>query len=927
MQIFKAGTQTPTLELQYENGTYFVELSGPNYSPSHVSNLSAGTATAAGIEFASLQDVPQTLTYSYNIDWAYGTEYMEVTATIDSGIPQNPVPINETTFPDTIWRDYVTANFDADSDGYLSEQEAEAVTIVEVDSMSITDLTGIAYFTNLTVLYCGANLLTSLDISGNTALTELYASFNRLTSLDVSNNTALTLLECDINYLTSLDVSNNTALTSLYCSFNRLDALDISSNTILRNLDCSGNFLTELDLSANTDLQALRCHSNFLTELDLSNITDLNELFCSGNRLTELDVSGFPNLTYLLCTNNYLSALDVSANTNLYDSLDAGSQYPTYDITEINGAYYFEITDSGYSPSRVSNLSAGTATATGIRFDSLNDVPDSFTYSYDPEWSEEPVIIDVTVTNEGLIAIDAQNFPDNVCRAGVTLFDANSDGFLSLQERATITSMAPSNLPISDLTGIEYFPNLQMLFGYDDALTFLDLSSNTKLLAILCQNNQLATLDFSNNPDVILFMTSPQTPTLELQYENGTYFVELPGPNYSPSRVSNLSAGTATAAGIEFASLQDVPETLTYSYDIDWAYGTEYMEVTATIDDNIPQSPVPINATTFPDAIWRAYVAANYDTDSDGYLSSYERLVVSSVDVSAMGIEDLTGIVYFSNLDRLECYENALTALDISGNGALTFLDCSYNELAALDISGNTALETLNYSYNDLPAVDLSNNTALLMFACMGNGITSFDPSILPNLKYLAIAQNPIGSLDISSNQDLEVLLAVENNLTSLDVSNNLLLETLFISSNNFTAIDVSQNTNLLWLNCASNPITELDLSNNTALTSLNCPYNALATLDLSANPNLTTIFLTVQDQQTTLPLQYENGEYFIALPGINYSPTRVLVLSAGTATAAGIVFDSLDDVPDTLTYSYNTQHPSKTLLMNVTVTVDKSAF
>ena len=70
------------------------------------------------------------------------------------------------------------------------------VTSLEVGYRNIADLTGIEDFTDLTILYCDFNQLTSLDVSNNFALTALFCANNQLTSLDVSNNTALTELGC-----------------------------------------------------------------------------------------------------------------------------------------------------------------------------------------------------------------------------------------------------------------------------------------------------------------------------------------------------------------------------------------------------------------------------------------------------------------------------------------------------------------------------------------------------------------------------------------------------------------------------------------------------------------------------------------------------------------------------------------------------------
>ena len=85
---------------------------------------------------------------------------------------------------------------DVNADGMISYTEAEAVIYLSITWESISDLTGIEAFVNLTYLQCGFNQLTSLDVSNNTALTDLYCWGNQLISLDVSNNTALNYLDC-----------------------------------------------------------------------------------------------------------------------------------------------------------------------------------------------------------------------------------------------------------------------------------------------------------------------------------------------------------------------------------------------------------------------------------------------------------------------------------------------------------------------------------------------------------------------------------------------------------------------------------------------------------------------------------------------------------------------------------------------------------
>ena len=239
--------------------------------------------------------------------------------------------------PDANFKAYMVSNFDTDSDGEISYDEALLITYISVNTDTIASVHGIEYCKNLGYLLCKGTrsfnstlgryvingLLSSLNVSNNTSLRCLECNYNQLTSLNVSNNTALTELDCPFNQLTSLDVSNNMALKELGCYNNQLTSLDVSNNTELRWLDCGNNPLTSLDVSNNTALSYLLCHNNQLTSLNVSNNTALTELWCNDNQLTNLDVSNNTVLIYFYCHNNQLTSLNVSNNTELR-SLNSG---------------------------------------------------------------------------------------------------------------------------------------------------------------------------------------------------------------------------------------------------------------------------------------------------------------------------------------------------------------------------------------------------------------------------------------------------------------------------------------------------------------------------------------------------------------------------------------------------------------------------
>ena len=64
------------------------------------------------------------------------------------------IEINGTNFPDNVFRNYVSDNFNEDSDGWLDGDETGAVTSIYVSNMEITSLKGVELFTRLESLYC-----------------------------------------------------------------------------------------------------------------------------------------------------------------------------------------------------------------------------------------------------------------------------------------------------------------------------------------------------------------------------------------------------------------------------------------------------------------------------------------------------------------------------------------------------------------------------------------------------------------------------------------------------------------------------------------------------------------------------------------------------------------------------------------------------
>ena len=97
------------------------------------------------------------------------------------------IVIDEENFPDEWFRNDVLLGYDTNEDGYLSTEEAEAVT--EYMRGGVTNFKGIEYFTELEHLDGSGSLATEIDLSKNTKLKWLSLQDGQLKRLDLSKNT------------------------------------------------------------------------------------------------------------------------------------------------------------------------------------------------------------------------------------------------------------------------------------------------------------------------------------------------------------------------------------------------------------------------------------------------------------------------------------------------------------------------------------------------------------------------------------------------------------------------------------------------------------------------------------------------------------------------------------------------------------------
>ena len=233
------------------------------------------------------------------------------------------VPINEETFPDPVFREYVLKIVGS---SVLTEEKAQQIEVLDVskdnikkvlgDRAPITSLMGIRYLRYVKDLNCsGQELKKTLNLEQNSRVEKLDCSGNQLTGLWFHKGSSLKYLTCSVNEFTALDLSKNPELIELSCGNNKLTSLDLSANTKLQKIGAGSNKLTALDTRNLPELTYLNLWGNHdLTSIDVSKNTKLEFLSASHGKLTSLNVKNNRKLVELYVYNNQLTALDVSSN-------------------------------------------------------------------------------------------------------------------------------------------------------------------------------------------------------------------------------------------------------------------------------------------------------------------------------------------------------------------------------------------------------------------------------------------------------------------------------------------------------------------------------------------------------------------------------------------------------------------------------------
>ncbi|WP_299680337.1 hypothetical protein [uncultured Tenacibaculum sp.] len=785
---------------------------------------------------------------------------------------------NYTTIPDAAFEAVLESQGydDISGDGRVPTSLIETLTVLNISSKGVTDLTGIEDFTALEELKANQNDLTSINLTNNTALKVLWIrqGNNNFSSIDVSKNLALE--DFRIQYSgTSLDISNNTALTQFMCTDCSLTTLNTSANTNLTSLDLEGSDITTLDLSTNINLTGLEIDNTNLIELDLSNNTALKYLLAENiTTLTSLNIKN-------------------GANTNIITFETAGSPVPcilvddvtysTSNWTDIDVASSFNQLYCDYTTIPDANFEAELES---LGYDDISgdgQVPTSFIENITSLSVANKNISDLTGIEDftALETLSCQS--NNLTALNVNLntelieLTANANNITSI-DLSKNTKLEKLIIGANELTSIDVSNNtlLKRLDILYNDITVLNISNNPNLNSLNAYNTDITSYDFSNNPlltnvqvynnnDLTSLNVSNLTLLEQLRINNTgisvldlTNNVNLKTLRASDSNLTTLDLSNqskliqvyANNTNIEYLNVRNGNNTNVTQFHADNTPNLSCVIVDdsnysttnwTNIDSGMTFSETYCEYTTVTDANFEAALnTLGYDDiANDGQVPTTLIKVVTSLDVSNQNIADLTGIQDFTALTDLNVETNVLTSLDLSSNANLQNLNFDNNNITTLNLGSISKLVSIEGRYNQLSTIDLSQNPDLTFINLRDNLFTTVNVASNPLLETINLrACSNLTSIDISNNPNVKSLFFQDTALTGLDVSQNPLLETIVIERVNFNSIDVSNLSALTQLRIADNSFTSLDVSNNPALVRLECENNNLTYLNLKNGNN-----------------------------------------------------------------------------------------
>ena len=510
----------------------------------------------------------------------------------------------------------------------------------------------------------------------------------------------------------------------------------------------------------------------------------------------------------------------------------------------------------------------------------------------------------------GPVYITDANVPDKTFREYLLKqFDKDGNGVLTPAERYAVTEIDVENKYISNLSGIEFFPNLKKLNCGHNRLTSLDVSKNTMLQELVCWENQLTSLDVSQNT-ALQELECFENKLTSLDVSQNPVLQKL---SCWDNRLTSLDVSKNTELTYLKCSYNrltelDVSKNTELTY-LDCGYN-RLTELDVSQNTKLTELYFVANQIT-------SLQADNCTNLTELYTGSnkYKVEVYKKTRILDPGI--LPGNFDISRVRNLKgATQNADGTLTVQeGGGKVTYEYRCVGEIYKPF--------TLNVTVTDDPNAGI---VPPVTPPSGGGDSIAIDASNFPDPDFRTYVK---AEFDKDNNNSLSE--SERNAATVINVKDKLMetlegieffpnLKELDCSINQLSRLDVSQNTALEKLDCSTNQLASLNLSKNAKLKYLYCQQNELTSLDVSQTA---VTELRASNNRITIKVEETPRTFDLSTLSGKFDVTKVTNWSGGTVSGKTL---KVNEGTNQVTYTYDCGKGfSRNFTLNVKVVPDST--
>ena len=304
----------------------------------------------------------------------------------------------------------------------------------------------------------------------------------------------------------------------------------------------------------------------------------------------------FPNLKYLNCTGNELTSLDVHENTALTYLDCSKNQLTSLDVrnnTALDELYCYQ--------NQLTSLDVRQNTALKMLSCGKNKLTS----------------LDVTQNT----ALEGLHCTDNPLSS------------LNVSQNKELVNLYCNDNQLTELD-VRQNTGLKLLQCYSNRLSSLDVSKNTALKELSCNQNQLSSLDVSRTA-VTSLDSSNNKIDINVEETPRTFDLSILPAGFDVNKASGWVGGTVSGKTLK---VKPGATQVTYTYDCGKGF-SRYFTLNVIV---IPDGTIFINASNFPDAVFRDQVKWKI-ADGNDTLTEQQRNQLQELSLP-QGIKDLKGI-------------------------------------------------------------------------------------------------------------------------------------------------------------------------------------------------------------------------------------------------------------------------------------------